>query len=56
MCNGQQVSLADQLLPISKIDSFIYLGAKVSKQGVGMKDIKVSVSKARAAFRGLKQV
>ena len=41
---------------IEDVDQFVYLGAKVCKEGGCMKDLKNRLSKARGAFNKLKKV
>ena len=41
---------------IEDVDEFVFLGAKVCKEGVGMKDLKNRLSKARGAFNKLKKI
>ena len=41
---------------IEDVDEFVYLGAKVCKEGGGMKDLKNRLSKARGAFNKLKKI
>ena len=41
---------------IEDVDDFVYLGAKVCKEEVCMKDMKTRLSKARGAFDKLKKI
>ena len=41
---------------IEDVDEFVFLGAKVCKERVGMKDLKNRLSKARGAFNKLKKI
>ena len=41
---------------IEDVEEFVYLGAKVCKEGGGMKDLKNRLSKARGAFNKLKKI
>ena len=41
---------------IEDVDEFVYLGAKVCKEGGGTKDFKNRLSKARGAFNKLKKI
>ena len=41
---------------IEDVDEFVYLGAKVCKEGGGVTDLKNRLSKARGAFNKLKKI
>ena len=41
---------------VEEVDEFVYLGAKVSKDGDGAEDIKNRLKKARGAFQSLTKV
>ena len=41
---------------IKDVDEFVYLGAKVCKEGGRMMDLKNGLTKARGAFNKLKKI
>ena len=41
---------------ISEVDEFTYLGAIICKEGGGMKDMKIRISKARGTFSRLRKI
>ena len=41
---------------LEEVDSFVYLGSMVDKQGGTDADVKIRIGKARAAFQQLKNV
>ncbi|KAL9987355.1 hypothetical protein ACROYT_G001645 [Oculina patagonica] len=50
--NQEKITINGQ--DIEDVNEFVYLGAKVCKEGGGMKDLKNRLSKARGAFNKLK--
>ncbi|PIK43013.1 hypothetical protein BSL78_20130 [Apostichopus japonicus] len=56
MNNRVDAPLKINNIEVEDVEEFIYLGAKVSKDGGGTEDIKNRLGKARGAFRNLRRI